>query len=80
MEVSKEAINRRFIKCINDLIEAREGINKSTLAQELGISKSRFSEILNNRMNAGLDTIGLFCIKYKFNPNWILTDSDIIKK
>lgn len=55
--MSKDAVNQRFVNCINYLISEKEHLNKTTIATKLNISKSKFSEILNGRMNVGIEEI-----------------------
>jgi antitoxin component HigA of HigAB toxin-antitoxin module len=77
---TKTSINQRFIKAIDFLIQQKLVKNKTELAQNLKISKSKFSEILNERMNVGIDIIALFCLIYKINSDWLITGvGDIVK-
>lgn len=69
--MDKSEINRRFIEAINSLLQDK-GLTKSGIAQSLGIKPAKFSEILNNRMNVGTDTLALLCDLYSFNANWLL--------
>jgi len=69
--MNKTEINKRFIKAIDSLLQD-SGLNKTKIAQSLGIKPARFSEILNNRMNAGVDLIADLCDLYSFNAAWIL--------
>lgn len=70
--MTKEAINKRFIMAVEFLLKSND-YNKAYISSLLKISPSKFSEILNNRMNVGADTLGLFCINFDVNPDWILT-------
>ena len=58
--MDKSEINSRFIQAINSLLKDK-GLTKSNIASSLGIKPAKFSEILNNRMNAGTDTIAKLC-------------------
>lgn len=69
--MDKLEINSRFIQAINSLLEDK-GLTKSNIASSLGIKPAKFSEILNNRMNAGTDTIAKLCALYSFNTSWLL--------
>jgi len=73
MEFGKNVINKRFIDSVNRLIESNLTLNKTILAESLGIGKSKFSEILNSRMNVPVDMIADYCYKYKIDANWMLT-------
>lgn len=69
--MDKSEINSRFIQAINSLLKDK-GLTKSNIASSLGIKPAKFSEILNNRMNAGTDTIAKLCALYSFNTSWLL--------
>lgn len=69
--MTKTDINMRFVKAIESLLQDK-GLTKTGIAQSLGIKPSKFSEILNFRMNVGTETIALLCDLYSFNPTWIL--------
>ena len=69
--VDKTEINNRFIQAINSLLQDK-GLTKSSIASSLDIKPAKFSEILNNRMNAGTDTIAKLCALYSFNTSWLL--------
>lgn len=70
--MEKTLINKRFIEAVVYIIKNQRKINKSMIANELGISNSKFSEILKERMNVGVDSIAKICHCYGINPNWIL--------
>lgn len=67
----KADINNRFIYAINTLLQDK-GLTKTSIANSLGIKPSKFSEILNGRMNAGTDTLALLCDQFSFNTEWLL--------
>lgn len=69
--IEKIEINNRFIYAIDTLLQDK-GLTKTNIANSLGIKPSKFSEILNGRMNVGIDTLALLCEKYSFNPIWLL--------
>ena len=69
--MDKTEINKRFIAAIESLLKYK-GLNKTNVAQSLGIKPAKFSEILNNRMNAGVDAIADLCEQYSYSASWIL--------
>lgn len=69
--MDKDSINKRFIQAVSTLFRDK-GLTKAGIAESLGLKPSKFSEILNNRMRAGTDTIAALCDKYSFSPFWIL--------
>jgi len=82
--MTKKAINQRFINYVNLLISERKVKSKAVVAEKVGIKPSKLSEILNNRMNVGMDTIALFCDSYGVSAEWILlgkeTEVEVVKK
>ncbi len=71
---TKNTVNQRFIIAVNYLIEVKSVKNKTELAFNLRLSKSKFSEILNGRMNVGIDTIALLCLLYEIETDWLLNE------
>ena len=71
-DMIKEAMNERALAAILNVIDDK-GFTKSKFAGIAGISKSTFSEILNNRMKAGLDLYSLLVSKYGVSASWLLT-------
>lgn len=71
---TKFSVNQRFIKAVNYLLKVKSVKNKSELAANLRLGKSKLSEILNERMNVGIDTIALFCLLYEIRTDWILNE------
>lgn len=71
--MGKEDINKRFIIAIEKLL-LDKGLTKTKVAESLGVKPAKFSEILNNRMNAGVDLIALLCEKYSYSAAWILNE------
>ena len=69
--MDKSEINKRFIHAIELLLQDK-GLTKSKIAESLGVKPAKFSEILNNRMNAGVDLIALLCEKYSYSAAWII--------
>jgi len=77
--MDKADINRRFIAAIESLLKDK-GLTKTKVAESLGIKPAKFSEILNNRMNAGVDAIADLCDQYSFSAEWILTGQGTMLK
>lgn len=77
--ISKVSINQRFKEAVEFLIKSEKSLNKTSIAEKLDISKSKFSEILNNRMNIGVEDLALFAFHYKIDPNWLLLGIGEIK-
>ena len=74
----KEDTNKRVIEAIKWLLANTEGLNKTALADALGIKPAKFSEILNERMLAGSDIMGTLCGTFGISSRWILTgDGDM---
>lgn len=71
--MNKEAINARFVDSINKLLSKNMSLTKATIADSLGIKPTKFSEILNFRMNIGTDLAATLCKNYNINPSWLLT-------
>lgn len=69
--MDKTVINQRFIMAINSLLKDK-GLTKTKIAETLGIKPAKFSEILNYRMNAGVELIAELCYQYSFSASWIL--------
>jgi len=78
--MEKQTINKRFIEAIDYILKNRKNINKSYIANSLGISNSKFSEILKGRMNVGIDSIAMLCDNFRINADWILMGKGNIKK
>ena len=79
--MEKEPINTRFLEVVAYLLDNGSVKNKSDMADLLGIKPSKFSEILNQRMNVGTDLIGTICSKFStISSEWLLTGKgDMIK-
>lgn len=71
--MSKDIVNQRFINCINFLIESKKVPSKSFLAKTFNISNPKFSEILNNRMNVGVDILMILVSEFNISSEWLLT-------
>lgn len=70
----KEEINSRIILAINYIIENKVVGTKKELADSFQISPSKLSEILKNRMHAGIDIFKILFEQYSINPTWLLSD------
>lgn len=70
--MEKIDINKRFVFAVNALIS--EGIvpTKGTISDVLGVKPSKFSEILNERMNVGVDMLADLCHVYNISADWLL--------
>lgn len=71
--MNKEDINIRFVEAVNHLLNSHIASSKADLATTFGIKPSKFSEILNYRMNIGTDLAAILCSSYNINSNWLLT-------
>lgn len=78
--MDKISINKRFINAVDYLISKKKVLNKSEISEKLNISKSKFSEILNERMGIGVDLLAVFCEKFDVNSNWLLTGNGSMLK
>ena len=70
--LSKQEINKRFITAVHAILSNGLISSKAGLAESLGVKPAKFSEILNNRMNAGVDMIAIMCDFYHVSPDWLL--------
>ena len=70
--LNKEEINSRFIMAVYAILRNKLVNSKADLAESLNIKPSKFSEILNNRMKAGIDVIARMCDLYRISPDWLL--------
>ncbi|MBT0708792.1 hypothetical protein INE90_01120 [Bacteroides uniformis] len=70
--LSKECINDRFIEAIYLVLKEKLARDKATLAEILKCKPSKFSEILNGRMKAGIDMIACLCESFDISPEWLL--------
>lgn len=78
--MTKESINQRVLDSIDYLLTNNKLINKTTLAQNLDIGASKFSEILNGRMKAGPEIMAALSLKYNISPDYLLTGEGSILK
>lgn len=69
---TKEEINRRFNAAVIAIMTNKLVSSKTGLAESLGVKPAKFSEILNGRMNVGVDMIARMCDFYDISPDWLL--------
>ncbi len=70
--LSKEHINDRFIEAVYLILNTKKASDKATLAEALKCKPSKFSEILNGRMKAGIDMAAYICEYFDISPDWLL--------
>lgn len=70
--MKKEEVNKRMIDAINHVLE-HDCLSKSALADIMGIKPAKFSEILNQRMKAGVDMMSILCDQFSISAEWLLT-------
>lgn len=70
--LSKEYINDRFIEAIHLILNNKLASDKTTVAEILKCKPSKFSEILNGRMKAGIDMAACLCEYFDISPEWLL--------
>ena len=81
METYKNKVNTRFINTCSLLISRGVIKNKAELATVLGIKSNKLSEILSNRMRAGMSEVHKLCSKYAVSYEYILGgEGEILKK
>lgn len=70
--LSKSEINSRVVEALLAIVANNLVATKTDLAERMGIKPAKFSEILNYRMNAGVDIIAKICDWYNVDPYWLL--------
>lgn len=70
--LTKEEINSRVIHAVHALLKQEKSLTKTSLAESLNVKPAKFSEILNDRMKAGVDMIAILCDFWNVSPDWIL--------
>lgn len=70
--LTKTEINSRVVDALLAIVHNEMVATKSDLAERLGTKPAKFSEILNYRMNAGVDIIAKICDWYSIDPYWLL--------
>jgi len=73
MDITKEAISKRFVECISDLLDHNSKLSKKEIASTLGLKPNTFSEILNGRMGVSVEILSRFYLNYDIDVIWILT-------
>lgn len=76
--MDKALINSRFIDAIYAILENNISINKAYISEKLEMKPSKFSEILNRRMNIGVDTAALLCKEFNVSAQWLLNGEGTI--
>ena len=71
--MDKQGVNRQFIKAVESLLASEMVKNKRELAEKIGMTQSKLSEILNERMNVGVDALSVLVTDYKVSADWLLT-------
>lgn len=77
--MEKSLINSRALAAITFVI-GHFSVSKSALAQIFGIKPAKFSEILNERMNVGVDIMAVLCSQYGISADWLLTGEGAMLK
>ena len=70
--LSKPEINSRAVDALIAIVANQLVASKQDLAECLGVSPQKFSEILNFRMKAGIDMVAKICDMYFVDPYWLL--------
>ena len=77
--MTREHINTRALDAIAYLLSNGELHTKSSIANDLGISASKLSEILGERMKAGTEILAGLSSEYHISSQWLLTgEGDMI--
>lgn len=71
--MTREHINTRALDAIAYLLSNGELHTKSSIAHNLGISASKLSEILGERMKAGTEVLAGLSSEYNISSQWLLT-------
>lgn len=71
--MDKAQINGRVIEAINDVLKLHPELTKAALGELFGIKPAKFSEILNFRMNAGVEVMSELCLSFNISADWLLT-------
>lgn len=69
--LTKDEINKRFHTATNAILMNRLISSKAGLAESLGMTPSKLSEILNGRMNVSAETLARMCDFYGVSPEWL---------
>lgn len=77
----RESINSRALDAIGYLLTNGDLHTKTSIANELGISQSKLSEILKERMKAGTDILSGLSSKFNISSEWLLTgEGDMVRE
>lgn len=71
--MGKKEINARALQAINQIIHDVPALTKGKFAEECGVGASKFSEILNGRMQVGADIMAVLVANYQINSFWLFT-------
>ena len=71
--MDKTQVNGRVIAAINDILDMHPELTKAALGELFGVKPAKFSEILNLRMNAGVEIMAALCLKFDVSADWLLT-------
>ena len=71
--MDKNNVNDRVIAAINFLLKQHPDLQKTTLAELSGITKTSFSHIINKRTNANVETMASLCLHFNISADWLLT-------
>lgn len=78
--MDKSQINSRVIDAINNTLELHPELTKAALGELFGVKPAKFSEILNLRMNAGVEIMSALCLNFDISADWLLTGrGDMVK-
>lgn len=72
----KEEVNSRFTEACYRILKAKKVENKARLAEGLGISSNKLSEILSGRMKAGMSEIQKLCNTFNIPFEYIFNGRD----
>lgn len=71
--LQKDHIDYRFVRSVQELLDQGIAHTQGEIAQELGVKRAKFSEIMNGRMHVGVDMLAIISEVYLVNPEWLLT-------
>lgn len=71
--MTRENINSRALDAIGYLLASNDVYTKTSIAAELGISSSKLSEILGERMRAGTEILSGLSSHFNISSEWLLT-------
>lgn len=71
--MTRESINTRALDAIAYILSNGDLHTKTSIANELGISSPKLSEILGGRMKAGTEILAGLSSEYNISSQWLLT-------